>query len=146
MPKNPPNVRSKITRSSLDAVRPPSYARPRMRCGPFLEVFPTAEPGGFRLVGQLGGLAAEPLRALLEPIASCGIGLTLDFSGILGIDPLGLGVLIRLLASSGGSAILITNAPPAVTAFVDQLLPDGRPGLLVLPAPRLRAGARQTAS
>ena len=117
-----------------------------MKCGPFLDVFPTGEPGGFRLLGQLGGLAAEPLRALLEPIASCGIGLTLDFTGVVGIDPLGLGVLIRLLASSGGSAILITNAPPMVTRFVDQLLPDGRPGLLVLPAPRLRAGAQPAAS
>jgi hypothetical protein len=117
-----------------------------MRCGPFLDVFPTAEPGGFRLVGQLGGLAAEPLRALLEPIASCRIGLTLDFGGVSSIDPIGLGILLRLLASSGGSAILVTNAPPSVTEFVDKLLPDGQPGLLVLPAPRLHVGAQTAAS
>jgi len=117
-----------------------------MRCGPLLDVFPTGEPGGFRLVGQLGGLSAEPLRALLEPIATCGIGLTLDVAGVIGIDPLGIGVLIRLLASSGGSAVLVTNASPAIMAFVDRLLPDGEPGLLVLPAPRLRAGAQPAAS
>jgi hypothetical protein len=117
-----------------------------MRCGPFLEVFPTGEPGGFRLVGQLGGLAAEPLRALLEPIASCGIGLTLDFADIVAIDPLGLGILIRLLVSSGGSAVLVTNASPVVMSLVDRLLPEGRPGLLVLPAPRLRLRARKAAS
>jgi hypothetical protein len=117
-----------------------------MRCGPFLDVFPTGEPGGFRLVGQLSGLAAEPLRALLEPIASCGIGLTLDFTDVVAIDPLGLGVVIQLLASSCGSAVLVTNARPAVMAFVDRLLPEGRPGLLVLPAPRLRAGAQPAAS
>jgi anti-anti-sigma regulatory factor len=98
------------------------------------------------LLGQLGGLAAKPLRALLEPIASCGIGLTLDFGGVSAIDPIGLGVLIRLLACSGGSAILVTNAPPSVTAFVDRLLPDGQPGLLVLPAARLRVGAQPAAS
>jgi hypothetical protein len=111
-----------------------------MRCGPFLNVFPTGEPGGFRLVGQVGGLAAEPLRALLEPIASCGIGLTMDFSDVVSIDPLGLGVVIRLLASSGGSAVLVTNTPPSVIAFVNRLLPDGQPGLLVLPAPRFMRG------
>jgi hypothetical protein len=117
-----------------------------MRCGPFLNVFPTGEPGGFRLVGQLGGLAAEPLRALLEPIASCGIGLTLDFGDVVAIDPLGLGVVIRLLASSGGSAVLVTNASPSVIAFVNRLLPDGQPGLLVLPAPRFGMGAQPAAS
>ena len=117
-----------------------------MRCGPFLDVFPTGEPGGFRLAGQLGGLAAEPLRALLEPIASCGIGLTLDFGGVTAIDPIGLGVLVRLLACSGGSAILVTNAPRSVIGFVDRLLPDGHPGLLMLPAPRLRLRAQPAAS
>ncbi len=117
-----------------------------MRCGPLLDVFPTGEPGGFRLIGHLGGLASEPLLALLEPIASCGIGLTLDFAGVVGIDPLGLSVLIRLLASSGGSAVLVTNASPTVTAFADRILPDGTPGLLVLPAPRLHAGAQPAAS
>ena len=116
-----------------------------MRCGPLLDVFPTGEPGGFRLVGQLGGQAADPLLALLEPVASCGIGLTLDFAGVVGIDPLGLGVLDRLLASSGGSAVLVTNASPSVMAIVDRLLPGGRPGLLVLPAPRLHAGAQPAA-
>jgi hypothetical protein len=117
-----------------------------MRCGPLLDVFPTGEPGGFRLVGHLGGLAAGPLLALLEPIASCGIGLTLDFADLVGIDPLGLSVLIRLLASSGGSAVLVTNARPAVVAFLDRILPDGKPGLLVLPALRVRAGAQSAAS
>jgi hypothetical protein len=117
-----------------------------MRCGPLLDVFPTGEPGGFRLVGHLGGLAAEPLLALLEPVASCGIGLTLDFADVVGIDPLGLGVLVRLLSCSGGSAILITNARAVVMAFVDRLMPDGRPGLLVVPAPRLRVGAQPAAS
>ena len=117
-----------------------------MRCGPLLDVFPTGDPGGFRLVGQLGGLAAEPLRALLEPIASCGIGLTLDFSDVVGIDPLGAGVLTRLLASTGGSAILVINSAPAVMAFLDRLLPHGRAGLLVLPAPRLRHRAQPAAS
>ena len=100
-----------------------------MRCGPLLDVFPTGQPGGFRLVGHLGGLAAEPLLALLEPVASCG-----------------LSFFIRLLASSGGSAVLVTNARPAVLAFLDRILPDGKPGLLVLPAPRVRAGAQSAAS
>ena len=60
----------------------------------------------------------------------------------MAIDPLGLGVVIRLLASSCGSAVLVTNASPSVMAVVNQLLPEGQPGLLVLPAPRLaRAGA-----
>jgi hypothetical protein len=65
---------------------------------------------------------------------------------VASIDPIGLGVLIRLLVSSGGSAILVANARPGITAFIDRLLPDGHPGLLVLPAPRLRAGAQPAAS
>ena len=141
-----PNVGSKITRSSLVGSARVSLCSAGMRCGPLLDVFPTGAPGGFRLIGHLGGLAAEPLGALLEPIASCGIGLTLDFADVVGLDPLGLGVLIRLLTSSGGSAILVTNARPAIVAFIDRLLPEGQPGLLVLPAPRLHTGAQPAAS
>jgi hypothetical protein len=110
-----------------------------MRCGPFLDVFPTGEPGGFRLIGQLGALAAEPLRALLEPIASSGIGLTLDCSAVVSIDPVGLGVMVRMLDCSGGTAVLITNAPRSIVEVFGRLLPGGHPGLLMVPGLRRSA-------
>jgi hypothetical protein len=103
-----------------------------MRCGPLLDVFPSGEPGGFRLIGQLGVLAAEPLRALLEPIASSGIGLTLDCSGLVAIDPIGLGVVVRMLDCRGGTAVLITHAPRRILASLRRLLPQGHPGLLIV--------------
>ena len=117
-----------------------------MRCGPVLEVFPTGEPGGFRLIGRLGGQSAEPLRALLEPVASSGIGLTLDCSRVASIDPIGLGVLVRMLDCSGGTAVLITNATRRVTAMIDRLLPDGHPGLFIVTEARRRATAEPAAS
>jgi hypothetical protein len=91
-------------------------------------------------------LAAEPLRALLEPVASSGIGLTLDLGGLVAIDPIGLGVIVRMLACSGGSAVLITNAPRKIAAFIDRLFPSGQPGLLLLPGSPQHAGAQPAAS
>jgi hypothetical protein len=117
-----------------------------MRCGPFLEVFPTGEPGGFRLIGQLGLQAAEPLQALLEPVASCGIGLTLDCAGVSSIDPIGLGVVVRMLDCRGGTAVLVTNATRRVIAVLDRLLPDGHPGLLIVPEVRGHRGVEPAAS
>jgi hypothetical protein len=117
-----------------------------MRCGPLLDVFPTGEPGGFRLVGRLGMQAAEPLLALLEPIASSGIGLTLDCAGVIGVDPVGFGVVVRMLDCRGGTAVLITNAPKRVVEMFRRLLPGGHPGLLLVSAAHPPAGAASAAS
>jgi hypothetical protein len=117
-----------------------------MRCGPFLDLFPTGEPGGFRLIGQLGAQAAEPLRAFLEPIVSSGIGLTLDCGGVVSMDPIGVGVVVRMLACGGGAALLITNAPRRIASTFDRLLPDGHPGLFIVPGRERPMGAEPAAS
>src|SRR5438876_2354307 len=62
--------------------RAASLSSAGMMCGPFLEVFPTGEPGGFRLVGELDGSGAGPLWTFLEPVATCGLGLTFMFDEV----------------------------------------------------------------
>lgn len=98
-------------------------------CGPFLEVFPTGEPGGFRLVGELDGSAAGPLWTVLEPVASCGLGLTLAFDEVRYMDTAGVDLIVRAVAVNGGSAVIVRHVPVHVMRVFDEAFPAGYPGL-----------------
>jgi ABC-type transporter Mla MlaB component len=123
-----------ITLFGIDSHRAGLLCSDPMRCGPLLDVFPTGEPGGFRLVGDLNAQAAEPLWSILEPVARSGLGLTLECGGIVSVDATGLGVIVRTLAFNRGSAVLVTGVPPHVVDEFDRTLPAEHPMLLVLPA------------
>jgi hypothetical protein len=100
-----------------------------MMCGPFLEVFPTGEPGGFRLVGELDGSGAGPLWTFLEPVATCGLGLTLTFDEVRFMDTEGVDVIVRAVAANGGSAVIVRYVPRHVMRVFEDALPGGHPGL-----------------
>src|SRR5207245_11730185 len=85
-----------------------------MMCGPFLEVFPTGEPGGFRLVGELDGSRAGPLWTFLEPVATCGLGLTVMFDEVRFMDIAGVDVIVRAAAAKGGCAVVVRHVPRPV--------------------------------
>jgi hypothetical protein len=99
-------------------------------CGPFLEVFPTGEPGGFRLVGELDGSGTGPLWSVLEPVATCGLGLTLAFDEVRFMDAAGVDLIVRAVAVNGGSAVIVRHVPGHVMRVFDNAFPAGYPGLL----------------
>ena len=100
-----------------------------MMCGPFLAVFPTGEPGGFRLVGELDGSGAGPLWTFLEPVATCGLGLTFMFDEVRFMDTEGVDVIVRAAAANGGSAVIVRHVPRHVMRVFEEALPGGHPGL-----------------
>jgi hypothetical protein len=47
--------------------------------------------------------------------------------------------MVRMLDCSGGTAVLITNAPRRIVEVFGRLLPGGHPGLLMVPGLRRSA-------
>jgi hypothetical protein len=101
-----------------------------MMCGPFLEVFPTGVPGGFRLVGELDSSGAGPLWTFLEPVATCGLGLTLTFDDVRFMDAAGVDVIVRAVAVTGGSAVIVRHVRRHVMRVFEEAFPGGHPALL----------------
>jgi anti-anti-sigma factor len=93
----------------------------------------TRDDGVIRLDGELDMASAEDLRTALRGCSQDG-PLTVDASGLLFIDSVGLGVLIEAARPRRGRGKIVVREPtPAVRRVFEIALPDGVEGLEVQP-------------
>ena len=81
------------------------------RIAPMLEIAPTDDPPGLRLVGEVDLDTVAELTAALEPHLQSGGEITLDMAGVRFMGSSGVQVLIRTLNSLGDRGRLVLTHP-----------------------------------